>query len=67
MCPPARLGLGPTCGLSMTLCSEPLSLCGPSLPSGTDKGSGDQFLVPAARDERLLALGLGIERTPVEV
>jgi hypothetical protein len=43
------------------------SLCGPSLPSGTDKGSGDQFLVSAARDERLLALGLGIERTLVEV
>jgi hypothetical protein len=42
-------------------------MCGLSLRSGTDKAGGDQFLAPAARDERQLALGLGIERTLVEV
>jgi aspartyl-tRNA(Asn)/glutamyl-tRNA(Gln) amidotransferase subunit A len=44
-------------------------MCGLSLPSGTDDGglpTGVQFLAPAGRDERLLALGLGIERTLVD-
>ncbi len=41
-------------------------MCGLSLPSGTDGAglpTGVQFLAPAGSDERLLSLGLGIERT----
>ena len=40
-------------------------MCGLALPSGTDGAglpTGVQFLAPAGCDERLLGLGLGIER-----
>ncbi len=66
MCPPARLRLGPNLRF-ITLCSATPFAVRTAFPSGTDKGGGDQFLAPAARDERLLALGPGIERTLVEV
>jgi aspartyl-tRNA(Asn)/glutamyl-tRNA(Gln) amidotransferase subunit A len=48
-----------------TILGNLFRMCGLALPSGTDGAglpTGVQFLAPAGCDERLLGLGLGIER-----